>query len=537
MVPVLALALVPACSGQPVDAPDTGGFDAGATLDGARRDAAARPCFVDADCDDGFYCNGTEACVDGYCARTAIVCDDHVACTSDLCIELTHACVSHAPDVDGDGFGDVRCVDGAGVPLGSDCDDDDPRIYPGNPEICDAVDQDCDPTTLGGGDNDHDGAVPTTCCNPQAGGTTLCGRDCDDTRPNISQLATEICDMVDNDCDSMVDEYVQLSSWPDVDLDGYGDVAATPDIVCVVPSSRANQGGDCDDHAIGVHPLATELCNGVDDDCDGTTDEGASVACAAAGSTMECIRGACVVTGCDPLHFDCNGAAGDGCEASLCDQSDRCGVCGVSCGTSARLCDSGQCVLTADLLVDIPGIVHDATTHAGIGGATITTIDVCPVATATSNPDGTYTLQVRDHFRPRWVRIEAPGYPPHVQPVGGDAYLFTSAIVDAWRADADAATPPGPTRAILVVEGAPVTTDVFHGTPGPGNGYSGSDLSPFVGGDGTVFMGAQPGRMQLGGRRDLGGGCSSICSPEFDLWLVGGAVTHVTADFMCVGIC
>ncbi len=535
---LLLLFFVPACNASPPASDDGGGVDANAIDSSVRNDAAARSCFVDEDCNDGFYCNGTEACVMGFCTRMALACDDGIPCTDDLCNENTHACVSRAPDADGDGYGDATCHDGSGVPLGNDCDDTDPTLYPGSAEICDAIDQDCDPTTLGGGDNDHDGATPTTCCNPQPDGLTLCGRDCDDTNPSISQLATEICDTIDNDCDGNVDESTLMMSYPDVDLDGYGDASATPDIVCVVPSSRANQGGDCDDAQISVHPLATERCNGIDDDCDGTTDEGAGASCTAVGSTMECISGECAITGCDPTHFDCNGVASDGCETALCASNANCGSCGGdNCGAGINVCNMGQCVLTADLIAHALGGVYDAVTGAPIAGATITTLDVCPTATATSAADGSYDVQVRDHARPRWVRIEAAGYPPHVQPVGV-ARLFPSSVVDAWRADPDAATTGGPTRAIVVVEGSPVFLELVHGTVGPGNSYSGSDLAPSVGGDGTVFMGANPGHLQLGGHTDLGGGCSSDCTPVFELWLEGGAVTHVVAGaFSCGGVC
>ncbi len=85
--------------------------------------------------------------------------------------------------------------------------------------------------------------------------------------------------------------------------------------------------------------------------------------------------------------------------------------------------------------------------------------------------------------------------------------------------------------------GAPVTTNIIHGTSGPGNSYLGGDLGAFVNSDGTVFLGAQPGRLPLGGTTDTGGGCRTMCNPSFDLWLEGGAVTHVVANLSCVGIC
>ena len=43
--------------------------------------------------------------------------------------------------------------------------------------------------------------------------------------------------------------------------------------------------------------------------------------------------------------------------------------------------------------------------------------------------------------------------------------------------------------------------------------------------------------MSLGGTTDLGGGCRSMCTPAFDLWLEGGAVTHLVANFSCAGVC
>ena len=532
---LLVLASGPGCGGTPAPA-----GDAGATTDGGHRDAATRSCFVDEDCNDGFYCNGTESCVDGLCARTPIACDDGIACTRDVCNETTHACTSRAPDEDGDGYGDAHCMDDFGAPLGNDCDDGNPIVYPGNPEICDSVDDDCDPTTLGGGDGDHDGTVPVLCCNPQSDGTMACGRDCNDENPTINFLATEICDRIDNDCDQRTDENVELESWPDFDHDGYGDATATPEIVCTVPSSRANQGHDCGDTNAAVHPLATELCNGVDDDCDGSTDEGASATCARAGSSLECIAGHCTVIACDAGHFDCNGAASDGCEVSLCDQSDQCGVCGNSCGTSARLCDVGMCVGSVDLLATRTGLVTDAMTGAPITGATVTTVDICPAITATTLANGTFSLEIREHYAPRWVRITAPGYATHVQPLSDpNMRIFSSAIVDAWRADPDAAVTPSAARAIFVATGDAITSDVLHGgNVGPSNTYSGSDLGQLVGGyDGTVFMGAQPGRMQAGGDADVGGGCTAHCTPHYDLWLEPGAVTHIPSGFACGMTC
>ncbi len=98
--------------------------------------------------------------------------------------------------------------------------------------------------------------------------------DCDDGDPDISPFALEYCDGVDNDCDGDVDEpdAEDASTWyADTDNDTYGD----PDsalVQCAQPSGYGADDQDCDDTEAGVNPAATEICNGLDDDCDGRID-------------------------------------------------------------------------------------------------------------------------------------------------------------------------------------------------------------------------------------------------------------------------
>ncbi|MBZ0119113.1 MAG: hypothetical protein K8H88_19110 [Sandaracinaceae bacterium] len=75
-----------------------------------------------------------------------------------------------------------------------------------------------------------------------------------------------------------------------------------------------------------------ERCNGIDDDCDGLTDEGdLSAECAAGPGVLSgvCSSGRCVLT-CDAGRDDCNGESADGCEAAL-DSIDTCGSCSTRC--------------------------------------------------------------------------------------------------------------------------------------------------------------------------------------------------------------
>ena len=117
-------------------------------------------------------------------------------------------------EFDGDGFFDVAC-------RGTDCDDLDPNVFPGAPEICDAKDSDCD-TVIPPNEADVD-ADQYVQCTPYVGSVPgiLGGNDCNDSNPNIypnnsnancdcaapiPQGTTEVCDDgQDNDCDGAID--------------------------------------------------------------------------------------------------------------------------------------------------------------------------------------------------------------------------------------------------------------------------------------------------------------------------------------------
>ncbi len=101
-------------------------------------------------------------------------------------------------------------------------------------------------------------------------------RDCDDSNSAIHPDATEVCDGVDNDCDALVDDEDEVEGgvtwWADLDGDGWGDPESAVQ-ACDAPSSYVDTSDDCDDGDAAVHPDATEVCNGVDDECDGLVDD------------------------------------------------------------------------------------------------------------------------------------------------------------------------------------------------------------------------------------------------------------------------
>jgi hypothetical protein len=101
-------------------------------------------------------------------------------------------------------------------------------------------------------------------------------RDAKDCEPNnraVSPDLPEVCDGVDNNCNGQVDEDVALKAFLDRDGDGKGD----PEFfrrVCELPANGVTEAGDCDDFDASVYEGAEELCDELDNNCDGDIDEG-----------------------------------------------------------------------------------------------------------------------------------------------------------------------------------------------------------------------------------------------------------------------
>ncbi len=218
--------------------------------------------------------------------------------------------------------------DGDGVPDGEDCNADDPGSSSGGTEVCDGADNDCDGevdeglTSMwyadadgdGWGDpntftdacgapegyvavaddcadtdpNRHPGAQETDCTNPtdlncdgsvgyadaDADGVPAC-QDCDDAAAGTFPGAAEVCDDVDNDCDTDVDEdAVDAPTWAmDYDGDTFGDERYSVS-ACDNPDSAlfVENTDDCNDLSPLAYPGATEVCDGLDNDCNGLVD-------------------------------------------------------------------------------------------------------------------------------------------------------------------------------------------------------------------------------------------------------------------------
>jgi hypothetical protein len=106
---------------------------------------------------------------------------------------------------------------------------------------------------------------------PDGDGDGFTLTDCDDNDAAINPSATEVCDGVDNNCDGQIDE--SGGEWyADADGDGYGD-STTLSELCEQPEGYVDVGDDCDDTNAESNPEASEICDGLDNNCDGAVDE------------------------------------------------------------------------------------------------------------------------------------------------------------------------------------------------------------------------------------------------------------------------
>jgi formylglycine-generating enzyme required for sulfatase activity len=167
-----------------------------------------------------------------------------------------------ALDSDGDGYGDA--VPGNQAEAGRDCNDADNSVYPGlnnEPGVLCILDADGD----GYGD-----------MNPALSQYDA-GTDCDDTNPQTNPFSYEVCDEIDNDCDSEIDEpgsFGGLTWHVDSDGDGYGSMTAATLTSCEEsPTGYSLIGLDCDDSNPASFPGNVETCDYADNDCNGLIDE------------------------------------------------------------------------------------------------------------------------------------------------------------------------------------------------------------------------------------------------------------------------
>lgn len=165
-----------------------------------------------------------------------------------------------------------------------DCDDNDPNINPGAlPNCTNSKDNNCDGNieSFAYIDADGDNYSPNSvsyCLDIITKGyveamKTLGTNDCDDSNPSAHPGNIEICDGIDNNCNGQVDEGVKLTFYKDQDGDGFGSPSQTTQ-ACNQITGYVSNSLDCDDSNPAVNPNAIEVINGIDDNCNGQIDEG-----------------------------------------------------------------------------------------------------------------------------------------------------------------------------------------------------------------------------------------------------------------------
>jgi len=224
-------------------------------------------CASDAECADGVYCNGVERCRPDDPVSTSFGCVAGDPCPElpfrlESCFEGNRQCVSAGPPC----TSNAECDDGRFCNGAEQCAPSDPLAdfdgcLPEEPpcsgdQFCDDVADTCSAEGCDQPDRDGDGRARADCG----------GDDCDDDDASRFPGNAEVCDGdgEDDDCNP------QTFGARDADGDGY----VSADCTNTNDAGDVFAGRDCDDTRSVVHPNVPEVCNGVDDNCDGDVDEG-----------------------------------------------------------------------------------------------------------------------------------------------------------------------------------------------------------------------------------------------------------------------
>lgn len=253
--------------------------------------------------DVGVCSPGTTQCIAG-----STVCQNSVGPSVELCNGLDDDCdgivdnvVPEAcgSDVGTCSMGMTQCSNGATECVGS--------VGP-VAEVCDGLDNDCDGVV--------DNNIAPVACGSSIGqcqsGMTQCTAGTTVCDGGVGPVP-ETCDGLDNDCNGLVDDGIQSVQC------GVSDVGA-----CQFGMSQCSNGNEV---CVGSVDPTNELCNGVDDNCDGTVDEGFNVgAVCTAYATTSCTEGTLVCSQ-DGLSSVCTGAS-----HSCADFNATCGTIATACG-------------------------------------------------------------------------------------------------------------------------------------------------------------------------------------------------------------
>ena len=260
---------------------------------------------VDGDCGIGACAGGQILCDPDDDDQLATICSSDGQAEAERCDGVDNDCNGDIDEGLGkgdlcDGVGEcgrgVRECDGAG---GLRCSTDiGGRHHPGDAEACNGLDDDCDGAVP---DNELDGDLDGELDCAELAHDPACPAGAEDD-PRVGPGATELCDGVDNDCDGDVEEGFDLGAECGFGRCAEGEVIcdAADDSGLSTICSRQDRArpeicngidddcdgelpdwdlddddddvriceGDCNDAHSGIHPFTDEVCNGIDDDCD-----------------------------------------------------------------------------------------------------------------------------------------------------------------------------------------------------------------------------------------------------------------------------
>ncbi len=367
--------------------------------DGTTDEDASCGCASDPDCDDSNPCT-TDACGADLSCRFAAVADG-TACPAGRCCdracvgETSELCNGRDDDCDGgtdEGFacragetvacttscgtaGSGRCTGSCAMPTGAEC-------FP-PAESCNGEDDDCD-GTCDDGFGCCRGQVRDCTMGTGATGVQSCGSGCD---WGACEATADPCNGVDDNGDTRCDEAFECCRGASASraCSCGGTETQTCDVSCAwgpwsgcaggecVPGSNESCATSCGSTGYRFCGLGCrweacappgESCNGIDDDCDGGSDEGfgcrlgdtgsCSTSCGSSGTQVcgpGCGWGACTPPAetCNGVDDDCDGTADDGWSCA----AGSSGPCTASCGsTGMQICGSdcspGACTPPAE---------------------------------------------------------------------------------------------------------------------------------------------------------------------------------------------
>jgi cysteine-rich repeat protein len=343
--------------------------------------------------EQGWGCIGEEnsvcnpICGDGFVVEGKEECDSSLdkCCSTDTCILQKKLYQSYFVDSDNDGYGytEIKICTLESIDFNKfreksgDCDETNSKINPGAQEKCDEdIDYDCDGNLYNSCSCKEGDLID---CQKNggicAGYNLICKTgevpSCN-WKNDISNYQDDekICDNLDNDCDGIVDEGCD----DDFDLYVDSELPCNYQFLDGLKNIRSciDYAGDCDDTDKNIYLGNKELCNGIDDDCDGKIDNinltkisdcfslpqlsnlkpigvCQKITAVCTDSKLDCQLNNFenIETSCDNLDNDCDGEIDEGC-LCISGQTKKCGSNIGECIQGTQTCNDdetwGKCI-------------------------------------------------------------------------------------------------------------------------------------------------------------------------------------------------